>query len=152
VRGPARVTGTALAVLGLVAGVTGCVSPALNGGQYAGKATLAVEAASSEVATGALVVEDDLAGKVLETYADRVVTSSESTMGSITAAFGSVQPPSPADDALRDAVLEALSDGEDALAHARIAVRRSDDTALAAALAELRASQKALEQLEEQLP
>jgi hypothetical protein len=135
-----------------VAGLTGCVSPALDGGQYAHKATLAVEAATSEVATGSLVVEDDLAGKVFGTYADRVVTASESAMGSIAAAFGSVQPPSPADDALRDDVLEALSDGEDALAHARIAVRRSDDAALAAALAELRASQAALEQLEERLP
>lgn len=138
----------AVAGLGLLCG---CVSPALSTGQYDRKATLAVQAGAGEVATGALVVQDDLDGKVFGTYADRVVTASESALGSITASFGSVQPPGPADDAVRDAVLDALAAGEDALAEARIAVRRSDREALARALQALHAAAAGLDAVEQRL-
>ena len=48
-----------------------------------------------------------------------------------------MQPPG-SDDTLRDDVTSLLSDAEDAVAHARIAIRRSDGTATGKAAVELR--------------
>jgi hypothetical protein len=149
-RGLSSALSSALAIVACAA-LSSCVSPALDDGQFDTKALKAVEAASSEVATGSLVVRNDLADQVLGTYADVVVTGSETALGSISASFGSVQPPSPGSDETRDAVLLALSDAEDALAHARIAVRRSDRAQLEASLAELEKSSAALDRLDQDL-
>jgi hypothetical protein len=70
-------------------------------------------------------------------YADVVLTDSETALGPIQDSFGSRQPDSPRNDDLRDTVLKVLGDEQDALSHARIAVRRSDVAGLQDADADL---------------
>jgi hypothetical protein len=143
-----RVGVAALATATLTAG---CVTPARNEPQYSAKAVAAVQAAASEVATGLLVVGEDRHGKVLRPYADRVVSGSENALGSIGQSFGSVQPPNHRSDAIRDAVSRVLSDAQDALGHARIAVRRSDRAGLDASDRELRSVAAELRSAEQKL-
>jgi hypothetical protein len=140
----------ALAVA-VVLTTAGCISPARTGDQYHAKAVTAVEAASSEVATVQLTVSQRLAGKIPGPYADEVVTSSESTLGSIGTAFGSVQPPSPASDRTRDDVAEVLSTAQDAATHARIAVRRNARGDYDDVLAELKKAAADLSTVDDQL-
>jgi hypothetical protein len=144
-------TGVVALVVLLALGVTGCVSPARTNDQYREKALVSIESAISEVETGALVVRQRLDERVFTTYADEVVTASETAAGAISDAFGSVQPPDPAGDELRDEVTALLSDAEDALGHARIAVRRSDVAGLRTALTELESVSSDLSAAEERL-
>lgn len=122
-------------LLGLV--TAGCVTPATGSDSYRDKAVTSVRAATSEVQTARLVLQLLSKHRVLAPYADETVTASETAIGSISNAFGSVQPPG-GDDTLRDDVTSLLSDAEDAVAHARIAIRRSDGTATGTAAVELR--------------
>jgi|tagenome__1003787_1003787.scaffolds.fasta_scaffold20790103_2 hypothetical protein len=146
-----RRLGPLLLVLVTVAtAVSGCVTPARNQTQYRGKASAALQAAGSNVATGLLAVRQDREDKVLPTYADEVVSAAETSMGSVSASFGSVQPPDAASAALRDTVGDALTAAEDALGHARIAVRSGRSAALAASEQELRSAQQALDKLEQE--
>ena len=134
--------------LGLALCLAGCVSPARTDEQYHAKAVVAVESAAGEVANVELAVTQRQARKLPGAYADEVVTSSETTLGAIGDAFGSVQPPSPASDGTRDDVGEALGGAQDAVAAARIAVRRDDADALTDALDELDAAGGELETAE----
>jgi hypothetical protein len=127
----------AAAVLVSATLLTACVTPARDDAQYRAKALASVEAAGSEVATAQLVVDQRLHHKITVPYADEVVTANETAMGAIQDAFGSVQPPEPASDPTRDDVGALLGDAEDAVAHARIAVRRDDAADLADVLDEL---------------
>jgi ABC-type uncharacterized transport system auxiliary subunit len=135
----------------LTASTAGCVTPARNEPQYEAKARAAVQAATGEVATGMLVVLQDRQGKVFRSYADEVVTGSENAVGSVSQTFGSVQPPDRASDEIRDAVTQVLSSAQDALAHARIAVRRSDLPALDSSLNELLSAKTALDSAQAKL-
>lgn len=139
------------AVVALVAASAGCVSPARSEASYQGKAMSAVRSAAANVATGLLVVQQDRAKKVFSAYADDVVSASETSMGSITESFGSVQPPDRRSDGIRDSVTDVLSKAQDALSHARIAVRRSDGRALAESEDELKAVAQALDTTEREL-
>jgi hypothetical protein len=139
------------AVMALLTSAAGCVTPARNEPQYRDKATSAVQAASAEIATGLLALQQDRARKILTTYADEVVTAAETSMGSISASFGSVQPPDQQSDPVRDTVTGVLSRAEDALAQARIAVRRSQPAALAESEQELRSVADELERTEKDL-
>jgi len=77
----------------LVLTAAGCVTPARNQPQYRDKATAALQAGASNVATGLLAVRQDRQHQNLPTFADEVVSAAETSMGSISASFGSVQPP-----------------------------------------------------------
>jgi hypothetical protein len=121
----------------LVVAISGCVTPARDDPQYRAKALAAVKAASSEVATAQMATGQRLRHRAFGTYADEVVTGDENALGSISAAFTAVQPPSHAADSIQDAVTGALSDAEDAVTQARVAIRRSDPAGMAAALHEL---------------
>jgi hypothetical protein len=117
--------------------LTACVTPATGSDSYRDKAVTSMRAATSEVETASLVVRLLQRRDVLSAYADETITANETALGSISAAFGSVQPPS-GDDTLHDDVSALLSDSEDAVTAARIAARRSDATGLARARAALR--------------
>jgi hypothetical protein len=106
--------------------LTGCVGPARNSDNYHGDASAAIGSGLSEALTAHLVIGQWLDRHATGEYADVVLTDSETALGPIQDSFGSRQPDSPRDDDLRDTVLQILSDEQDALAHARIAVRRSD--------------------------
>ena len=124
-----------LALLAVV--MSGCVTPARDNPQYRAKALATVQAASSEVATAQLATGQLLRNRSFGTYADEVVTGDEDALGSISNAFTAVQPPSHAADAIQDAVSGVLSDAEDAVTQARVAIRRSDRAGMASALRSL---------------
>jgi len=117
--------------------LSGCVGPARNSDNYHGDASAAVESGLSEALTAHLVIGQWLDSHATGEYADVVLTDSEPAPGPIQDSFGSRQPDSPSDDDLRDTVLRILGDEEDALAHARIAVRRSDVAGLRLADSEI---------------
>src|SRR3954468_1132202 len=124
-----------MAVVAVLLG--GCVTPATGSDSYRDKAVTSVRAASSEVATSRLTVQLLRVHRIMRPYADETITASETALGSISTAFGSVQPP-PEDDRVRSAVADVLSAAEDAVAAARIAARRSDPVGLAKATHDLR--------------
>jgi hypothetical protein len=80
-----------------------------------------------------------------------VVTDSESAMSPIQDSYGSVDPPSPSDDRQRDQVMSLLGDAADALAAARIAVRRDDPAQMRAAFKNLDDVSHRLEQAKQAL-
>jgi hypothetical protein len=127
-------SGPAFAIAGLL--LAGCVTPATGADSYHDKASTTVRAASSEVATAQLTIRLVRRDRIQKAYADETVTANETALGAIGNAFGSVQPPA-GDDQLRDDVSALVSDAEDAVAHARIAVRRGDPSGLADATREL---------------
>jgi hypothetical protein len=140
--------GPAFVVAGLL--LAGCVTPATGADSYHDKASTSVRAAASEVATARLTVGLVRHDRIQKAYADETVTASETALGSIGNAFGSVEPPA-GDDQLRDDVTTLVSDAEDAVAHARIAVRRGDPGDLADAARELTRSADDLSKAEKAL-
>jgi hypothetical protein len=132
------------AVLLLAMSLTACVGPARNSANYHGDASAAVGSGLSEALTAHLVIGQWLGQHATGEYADVVLTDNETAIGPIEDSFGSRQPDSADDDDLRDNVLKLLSDEEDALAHARIAVRRSDASGVRQADSDITDSIKAL--------
>jgi hypothetical protein len=80
-----------------------------------------------------------------------VVTESEEAVGPVEDSFGSVDPPSAADVRLRAEVSGLLSDTSDALADARIALRRDDRGGMRGSMAQLRALADRMEARSERL-
>lgn len=117
-------------VLALVLALAGCVTPALDRGAYVENAKAALESAASETGTARLAVQARLDGRSTNAFADTVITDSEKALAPIEASFGGVDPPTQAEDALRASTLEHLGTASDALAAARVAVRRDDPAAL----------------------
>ncbi len=133
----ARVALLAVTVLVALVALAGCVTPAPDRGAYVQNARGALESAVSETATAALAVQARLDGRSTHAYADVVVTAGEQAIGPIEASFGGVDPPTAREDALRASTLEHLGAAGDALAAARLAIRRDDPAALEAANADL---------------
>jgi hypothetical protein len=136
-----------LAVLAL----SGCVTTAVDSGAYIENGKAALDSTISATASAELAVQARLSGDAPRTFTDVVVTESEGSIAPIESSFGGVDPPTPSDDALRDAVLKAVGTAGDALSDARVAIRRDDMTALTEAGADLQAAQTALQSLRESL-
>ena len=149
-RRPFRTLRAAAACTIAAALLSGCVLPAWGEDSYRGKAQTTASAAQSEVATAKLTVETLLRGSLQKAYADEVVSADEAALGSISDAFGSVQPPR-ASDELRSEVLDLVDEAGDAVADVRIAVRRGDRPALEAGVADLARLADDLGKLEERL-
>ncbi len=132
------------ALLGTATLLAGCVAPAVNSGAFTENATAALSSTVGVARTASLAVHARLEDRVTKPYTDTVVTESESALGPIQASFGNVDPPTPQDDPLRDRVMSLLGDTADALADARIAVRRQDS-------AQMRESARTLDQLADQM-
>lgn len=124
--------GIALALL-----LGGCVVPARTDAGYRTDASMALESATSATRTAQLALQQWLQGRMPRTYANIVVTDSESSLGPIQASFGGVDPPNRKVDSLRADVGAELSDAADALAQGRIALRRSDRAGVMKAVAAL---------------
>jgi hypothetical protein len=136
--------------LALVITLAGCVTPATGSDSYRGKAQLSVQAAISETQTARLTLQAVQRHRIFTTTADETVTATETALGSISAAFNSVQPP-PESDPLRDQTSKLLSDAEDAISAARIATRRGRPSELRDALAGVLTVIKNLQRAEKQL-
>ena len=131
--------------------LSGCVAPALDSGAFTANGAAALGSALSETRTTALVVQSRLDGRVTHQVADVVVTDSEDALGPIQASFANVDAPSRADDALREKVTTLLDASEAAVTAARIAVRREDRKAMAAAVSRLNQVATRLETAEQDL-
>jgi hypothetical protein len=97
---------------------------------------MSVEAAISETQTARLTLQTLARSRIFTTSADETVTAAESALGSISAAFDSVQPPRES-DTVRDQTSNLLSDAQDAVTAARIATRRDDRSGIGDALTDL---------------
>jgi hypothetical protein len=137
------------ALIGMLA-LQGCVTPAIGPNQYRAKARMSVQAAISETQTARITLHTLEKHRIFATTADETVTATETALGSISTAFGSVQPP-PEADTVHDQTITLLSDAEDALVGARIATRRSDPTAIRKALTGLASVTKRLQRAEKRL-
>ena len=111
---------------------------------------MSVEAAISETQTARLTLQTLARNRIFTTTADETVTAAESALGSISAAFDSVQPPRES-DRVHDQTSKLLSDSEDAVTAARIATRRNDKSEIRHALADLFRVIKQLQQAKKQL-
>ena len=139
------------AVLLAVLALAGCVTTAVDSGAYLENGKAALDSTISATASAQLAVQARLSGNAPRTFTDVVVTESEVSIAPIESSFGGVDPPNPSDDALRDAVLDAVGTAGDALSDARLAIRRDDMTALAEAGSDLEKAQTALKSLRESL-
>ncbi len=145
-----RLPARAVVLLTAAVVLAGCVTPATGAGTYRAKARSSVQAAISETETARITLQGLERGRIFDPTADVIVTGNETAIGSIAATFGSVQPPS-GNDRLRDETGQLLSDAEDAVAAARIAVRRSDPADIQDALRDLQKVTKQLENAEKAL-
>ena len=137
------------AVMLAVLALTGRVTTAVNSGAYVENGKAALDSTISATASAQVALQARLSGDAPRTFTDVVVTESEQSIAPIESSFGGVDPPTPSDDALRDAVLDAVGTAGDALSDARVAIRRDDMTALTEAGADLQAAQTALQSLRE---
>ena len=139
------------AVLLTVLALTGCVTTAVDSGAYVENGKAALDSTISATAAAQLALQARLSGDAPRIFTDVVVTESEGSIAPIESSFGGVDPPTPSDDGLRNAVLDAVGKAGDALSDARVAVRRDDMTALAQAGDDLKTAQTALQSLRESL-
>ncbi len=140
-----------VAVATLAGTLSACVAPALDSGAYERNAIQALDSGVSDTRTGAMALQNLLARRIPRPYGDTVVTDSEKSLGPVEDSFGAVDPPSPADERLRDVVVALLSDAGDALAEARIAVRHDDRADMATSMNTLRVLANRMELLSERL-
>jgi hypothetical protein len=134
-----RIAGLAV----LVAVVPGCAPQSPDHSSWVDQARLALEDASSQVATVTLLLRLEQDGKVLGKYQQVVAQDSETAVGATLQRFGGEQPP-PGDDTTYTEVTSALSDASDLLSRARIAIVRRESSDYPALLRQLRSLQREL--------
>jgi hypothetical protein len=105
--------------------LAGCVGPATTTAAYRGKAVHAAGAAVSELETVVLTSGAVLHGKIMQAYAETVVSEAEDALSSVQGSFDSIQPPDDTvSDQLRTVVDDLLTAGLGDLSELRIALRR----------------------------
>jgi hypothetical protein len=143
------------AVLLLAVGATlmasGCATPEGNPVLYHDEAVSTLEAARSEVQTVRIALVTRLRDRNLGRATDDVVSTAESSLSSIAGTFEGLQPPRGA-DAVRQRTGDLLSAAQDAVAAARIAVRRDDRAEMQQALDAVTASADHLDKAADTLP
>ena len=123
--------------------LTACSIPEGDPAAYREEAVSTLQAAHSEVESARITVWLRLDDRTFSRAADTSVTGSETALTSIAGTFSGLQPP-PGADAVRDRATQLLSDAQDAVEAARIAVRRDDRQGLRQALSDLAKSSTAL--------
>jgi hypothetical protein len=111
-------------VLGSV--LSACVGPARTARDYRLKARSSARAASSALQTADLAAMLVRQGKTFSNYVAVLFDSAERDSSSVQSTFASIQPPSRAQDVLRDRLGKLLSDADDAISAMRIAARRHE--------------------------
>ena len=105
----------------------------------------------SALASGQLAAQLGLQGKSFSAFTDENVTDAENDADSVNSTFSSRQPPDARSDALRQKMMQALSDGTSALTDLRVAVRMGDRTQVRKAQAEVGKSIKTFNALQQEL-
>jgi hypothetical protein len=143
------------AVLALVAGAvlaaSGCATPEGDPSLYRDEAVTTLQAAQSSATTVLITLDLRLRDRTFGRPADDTVSAAESSLSSTAGTFEALQPPRGA-DAVRDAATQLLSSAEDAVANARIAIRRDDRAAMRQARAPLRKAVDDLDHAPDTLP
>jgi hypothetical protein len=131
--------------------LTACAAPVPDYGAYRHAALQTAMAMGSDLASGQLAAQLGLRGSSFSPFTDGNVTDAENDADSVNSTFSSRQPPDAQSDALRQKVLQALSDGTSALTDLRVAVRMEDRTQVRKALAEVGKSLKTFNDLQQGL-
>ena len=124
---------TAFLVPAAVLTASACATPEGDPSMYRDEAVSTLSAAQSSVVTVQIVLTTRLRDRTFGRAADDAVSTEESSLSSTAGTFEGLQPPRGA-DAVRQAATQLLSDAEDAVAAARIAVRRDDRAQMRQAL------------------
>lgn len=140
-----------VAVLGSYLLLAACAAPVPDDGAYRHAALQTSMAMVSALASGQLAAQTGLRGNSFSPFTDGNVTDAENDAGSVNSTFSSRQPPDARSDALRQKMLQALSDGTSALTDLRVAVRMGDRTQVRKALAEVGKSLKTFGSLQQEL-
>jgi hypothetical protein len=140
-----------VAALGSCLLLAACAAPVPDDGAYRHAALLTSMAMASDLASGQLAAQLGLRGSSFPALTDGSVTDAEDDADSVNSTFTSRQPPDARSDALRQKMLQALSDGTSALTDLRVAVRMGDRTQVRKALAEVGKSLKTFGALQQEL-
>jgi hypothetical protein len=138
-------------VLGSCLLLAACAAPVPDDGAYRHAALQTSMAMVSALASGQLAAQTELRGNSFSPFTDGNVTNAENDADSVNSTFSSRQPPDARSDALRQRMLQALSDGTSALTDLRVAVRMGDRTQVRRALAEVGKSLKTFGFLQQEL-
>lgn len=153
-RGPrgllARCAPAALAAV-LALGSAGCTAPALTADAYRDDARQTTGDLLSAVRTGTLVAELAEDDRAFQPYLEVSAKDAEDSARSLTDTFGSLQPPSPSCDGLRDEVTDLSDAAVHGLSDLRVALGREDRDGVAGAAEALRGTADALAGLQEEL-
>ena len=135
----------ALAALG------GCATPEGDPAAYREEALSTLKAAHSAVESVHITVGARLHDKVFGRSADDAVSLASESLSGAAGTFVGLQPPRGADK-VRDAATKLLSDAQDAVEAARIAVRRDDRDGMRQAYDEVARASQALDRADQELP
>ena len=125
----ARLRAVVVALAAVAALASGCATPEGDPSLYRDEAVSTLQAAQSSAETVLITLHLRLRDRTFGRAADDAVSGAESSLTSTAGTFEALQPPRGA-DAVRDAATMLLSSAEDAVAAARIAIRRDDRTAM----------------------
>ena len=131
--------------------IAACAGPVPDDGAYRHAALQTALAMGSALASGQLAAQLGLQGKSFSAFTDGNVTDAENDADSVNSTFTSRQPPDAGSGALRQKMLQDLSDGTSALTDLRVAVRMDDPAAVRKALAEVGKSLKTFNHLQQDL-
>ena len=145
-----RVVTLALAA-GALLSASGCATPEGDPSLYHDEAISTLKAAHSAVETVEITLDARLQDKTFGRAADDAVSGAEDSLSSTAGTFEALQPPRGA-DAVRQKADDLLSSAEDAVAAARIAIRRDDPATMRQALTAVVAASKALDEAPDKLP
>jgi hypothetical protein len=140
-----------VAVLGSCLLLAACAAPVPDDGAYRHAALQTSMAMVSDLASARLAAGLGLRGSSLPAFTDGNVTDAENDADSVNSTFSSRQPPDARSGALRQKMLQALSDGTSALTDLRVAVRMDDPDQVRKALAEVGKSLKTFNDLQQEL-
>ena len=146
-----RLVARAAVVLSSCLLLVACAGPVPDEGAYRHAALQTSMAMVSALASGQLAAQLGLRGNSFSPFTDGTVTDAENDAGSVNSTFSSRQPPDDRSDALRQKMLQALSDGTSALTDLRVAVRMGDRAQVRRALAEVGKSLKTFDALQQEL-
>jgi hypothetical protein len=131
--------------------IAGCATPEGDAAAYRQEATSTLKAAHSAVETVHITLRARLDDKLFGRAADDGVSSAEKSLSGTAGTFVGLQPPRGA-DGVREAATKLLSDAQDAVEQARIAVRRDDRDEMRQAYDAVGKSSQALDRADEELP
>ncbi len=140
-----------VAAVAAVLVLAACSTPEGDPQAYREEALSTLRAVHSEVETVRLTLRLRIADRTFGRAADDAVSTAETGLTGAAGTFTGLQPPRGA-DAVRDAASQLLSDAQDAVEAARIAVRRDDRAAMQKAYDDVTASSAHLAKAPEELP